>query len=60
MRDADLVILALRSLKTCAETWGDGDGKYLAAAVRFADGFDGWGGFGAEEEDVGLAYPIRQ
>jgi hypothetical protein len=47
-------------LKTCAETWGDENKNYLAAAVKFADEFDGWGGFGAEEEDVGLAYPIKQ
>lgn len=60
MREPDIVILALRSLKTCGETWGDENKNYLAAAVRFADEFDGWGEFGAEEEDTGLAYPIKQ
>ncbi|KAH4350399.1 hypothetical protein HBH98_048540 [Parastagonospora nodorum] len=53
-------VKTLRSLKTCAETWGDENKNYLAAAVKFADEFDGWGGFGAEEEDVGLAYPTKQ
>ncbi|KAL8939719.1 MAG: hypothetical protein Q9216_003197 [Gyalolechia sp. 2 TL-2023] len=39
-------VKGLRAMKTAAETWGDGDEFYLKAAVRFADEFDGWGGFG--------------
>lgn len=42
-------VKALRALKTAAQTWGDDDEFYLKAAVRFADEFDGWGGFGSEE-----------
>ncbi|KAL9600535.1 MAG: hypothetical protein Q9179_003177 [Wetmoreana sp. 5 TL-2023] len=42
-------VKALRAMETAAQTWGDGDEFYLKAAVRFADEFDGWGGFGSEE-----------
>lgn len=38
-------VKAIRSLRMCAETWGDHDGFFLKAAVKFADEFDGWGGF---------------
>jgi hypothetical protein len=47
-------------LKTCAETWGDENNNYVAAAVRFAHQFAGWGGFGAEEDAADMAYPIKQ
>jgi hypothetical protein len=30
-------------MKEAASTWGDGNEWYLKAAVRFADGFSGWG-----------------
>ena len=33
---------ALRAMRDAAQAWGDPDGRYLAAAVRFADGFGGW------------------
>ncbi|KAL8733984.1 MAG: hypothetical protein Q9166_001745 [cf. Caloplaca sp. 2 TL-2023] len=42
-------VKALRAMKTAAQTWGDEDEFYKKAAVRFADEFDGWGGFGSEE-----------
>lgn len=42
-------VKALRAMKTAAQTWGDEDHFYLKAAVRFADEFNGWGGFGSEE-----------
>lgn len=29
-------------MKEAAETWGDTNQKYLAAAVRFVDDFRGW------------------
>ena len=29
-------------MRDAARAWGDPDGRYLAAAVRFADGFGGW------------------
>lgn len=34
-------------MRTAAFTWGDVHERYLAAAVRFADDFEGWTGFGA-------------
>ncbi|KAL4996433.1 hypothetical protein BDV10DRAFT_112739 [Aspergillus recurvatus] len=38
-------IKALRVCRDTARTWGDPDEFYLKAAVKFADGFTGWGGF---------------
>ncbi|KAJ5152999.1 uncharacterized protein N7482_009477 [Penicillium canariense] len=38
-------VKALRALRETASTWGDHDRFYLKAAVKFADEFDGWGGF---------------
>lgn len=38
-------VKAIRSLRESASTWGDHDNFYLKAAVKFADEFDGWGGF---------------
>jgi hypothetical protein len=29
-------------MREAARTWGDVQGRYLAAAVRFADDFAGW------------------
>lgn len=46
-------VKALRSMQEASTTWGDPNSYYLKAAVKFADEFDGWGGFGpadAEEE----------
>ncbi|KAL8952955.1 MAG: hypothetical protein Q9222_001174 [Ikaeria aurantiellina] len=42
-------VKALRAMKSASETWGDSDEFYLKAAVKFAEEFDGWGGFGTEE-----------
>jgi hypothetical protein len=36
---------ALRALQESASTWTDNDGFYLKAAVKFAEEFNGWGGF---------------
>jgi hypothetical protein len=44
----------------CAETWGDNSGAFLNAAVKFAQEFEHWGGFGAEAEGVNMAYPAQQ
>jgi len=33
-------------MENAADTWGDKSGYYLKAAVKFADEFNGWGGFG--------------
>jgi hypothetical protein len=38
-------VKALRAIKEVAFTWGDVHERYLAAAVRFADDFEGWTGF---------------
>jgi hypothetical protein len=59
-RRADEQIPGLRSLKVCAETWGDENKYYVKAAIRFADEFEHWGGFGTEEDAAELAYPIKQ
>lgn len=39
-------VKGLRAIKVAAETWGDSEQYYLKAACKFADEFDGWGGFG--------------
>ncbi|KAH7408244.1 hypothetical protein DE146DRAFT_606673 [Phaeosphaeria sp. MPI-PUGE-AT-0046c] len=49
-------VKCLRALKVCAETWGDDKQYYLKAAIRFADGFEGWGGFGTDEEAARYPY----
>lgn len=41
-----------RAMLEGAKTWGDEDKEFLKNAVRFTDEFDGWGGFGMEDEDV--------
>ncbi|KAL5360072.1 hypothetical protein BJX96DRAFT_164888 [Aspergillus floccosus] len=38
-------VKAIRALREAANTWGDPDSYYLKAAVKFAEEFDGWGGF---------------
>ena len=38
-------VKVLRVLREAAGTWGDDEGYYLRAAVRFAEEFVGWGGF---------------
>ncbi|KAH7069249.1 hypothetical protein FB567DRAFT_565001 [Paraphoma chrysanthemicola] len=53
-------VKALRSLKVCAETWGDENKYYRNAAIKFADEFEQWGGFGTEEDAANLAYPVKQ
>ena len=49
-------VKALRSMEVAARTWG-GDEKmkdfYLKGAVRMAEEFSGWGGFGALGEEEG-------
>ncbi|KAL8693129.1 MAG: hypothetical protein Q9218_001981 [Villophora microphyllina] len=45
-------VKALRAMKTAAETWGDEDEFYLKAAVKFAEEFDGWGGFASAEIEL--------
>lgn len=38
-------VKAIRAYKETAKTWGDPENFYLKAAVKFADEFNGWGGF---------------
>lgn len=41
-----------RAMKEAAKTWGDGDEWFLKCAVRFANEFDGWGGFGPDDVEA--------
>ncbi|RDI89515.1 hypothetical protein Vi05172_g756 [Venturia inaequalis] len=43
-------VKALRAMKEAAGTWADSDEFFLKAAVKFADEFSGWGGFGQNGE----------
>ncbi|QDS68206.1 hypothetical protein FKW77_010562 [Venturia effusa] len=43
-------VKALRAMKEAAGTWEDSGEYFLKAAVKFADEFDGWGGFGQDSE----------
>ena len=43
-------VKALRALKVAAATWIDPNLFYLKAALKFADNFMGWGGFGLTAE----------
>ncbi|KAK3113019.1 hypothetical protein LTR53_010108 [Teratosphaeriaceae sp. CCFEE 6253] len=55
-------VKALRSMHEAGKTWGDANQFYLKAAVKFAEEFEGWGGFGpadsalATEEGGGRRY----
>ncbi|KAI8939973.1 hypothetical protein NX059_003697 [Plenodomus lindquistii] len=55
-------VKALRAMKVAEETWetpGEESRYWLDAAVKFADGFEGWGGFGIEGEGM-ATYPKKQ
>jgi len=42
-------------MQEAANTWGDSDQYFLKAAVRFAEEFDHWGGFGNQSaSDIGF------
>ncbi|KAF2481411.1 hypothetical protein BDY17DRAFT_301301 [Neohortaea acidophila] len=45
-------VKALRSMWEASKTWGDGNQYYLKAAVKMAEEFDGWGGFGPRDMDL--------
>ncbi|KAI4946714.1 hypothetical protein J4E91_006885 [Alternaria rosae] len=56
-------VKALRALKVAEETWETGNNKsnhWLCAAVKFADDFEGWGGFGTAEDEAKMGYPEKQ
>ncbi|QIW97112.1 hypothetical protein AMS68_002630 [Peltaster fructicola] len=42
-------VKALRSMHEASNTWKDPNRYYLKAAVKFAEEFDGWGGFGSSD-----------
>jgi len=42
-------VKALRSMHEASRTWGDPNQYYLKGAVKFADEFDRWGGFGPSD-----------
>lgn len=46
-------------MKVAAETWGDTNNFYLKAAVKFADEFEHWGGFGSADASA-PSYPEYQ
>jgi hypothetical protein len=46
-------------MKVAAETWETSD-HWLQAAVKFADKFEGWGGFGTQEDEAKMGYPEKQ
>lgn len=45
-------VKALRSIMEASKTWGDANQFYLKAAVKMAEDFDGWGGFGPRSEEL--------
>ena len=48
-------VKAVRAMKEAHKLWGDPEGAenyYLKAAVRLASEFDGWGGFGAADDEA--------
>lgn len=45
-------VKALRSMHEASRTWGDANQFYLKAAVKVAEEFDGWGGFGPRDETL--------
>lgn len=54
-------VKSLRSMHEASKTWGDVNQFYLKAAVKMADEFDGWGGFGPRDmEEAADADEIRR
>jgi hypothetical protein len=50
-------------MKVAEETWETGNNRshhWLCAAVKFADDFEGWGGFGTAEDEAKMGYPKEQ
>jgi len=43
-------VKAMRAMQEAARTWGDPEQFFLKGAVRFADEFGGWGGFGTSSD----------
>lgn len=50
-------------MKVAEETWetpGEESSHWLRAAVRFADEFEAWGGFGTKDDEERMGYPGTQ
>ncbi|KAK5712311.1 hypothetical protein LTR15_011890 [Elasticomyces elasticus] len=47
-------VKALRCMHEASKTWGDGGNYYLKAAVKFAEEFGGWGGFGPADSALAV------
>jgi hypothetical protein len=50
-------------MKVAEETWetsSDRSDQWLNAAVKFADKFEGWGGFGTQKDEAKMGYPEKQ
>ncbi len=45
-------VKSLRSMHEASKTWGDANHFYLKAAVKMAEEFSGWGGFGPLEKEM--------
>ena len=45
-------VKALRSMREASKTWGDPNSFYLKAAVKMAEEFEGWGGFGPRDAEL--------
>lgn len=45
-------VKALRCIKEAGKTWGDPNQFFLKAAIKFGEGFDGWGGFDPAGSDM--------
>jgi hypothetical protein len=53
-------VKALRAMKEAANTWDDSGEFYLRAALKFADEFGGWGGFGMDDEAAAAAENVAK
>lgn len=45
-------VKALRSMREASKVWGDPNSFYLKAAVKMAEEFEGWGGFGPRDAEL--------
>jgi hypothetical protein len=45
-------VKALRSMHEASKAWGDSNQYFLKAAVKMAEEFDGWGGFGPRDAEL--------
>lgn len=53
----------MRAMKVADETWkapGDESSYWLDGALKFADEFEGWAGFGTVDDEDRMGYPEKQ